>query len=146
MDEDGSAAWAPLTEGNCEPEPPTAGNDDVGAAFAEADGAAGADADGADVDGPLTDGNGELPLGCGCAAPPDTGGNAPCAHAAQAGAASIVSTMGTRSPREITIISLYRVTFYDPVRGLTTRRFRQQRGATPRAAGKTATIGDGKTP
>ena len=122
----------------------TRGNDDVGAALVDVEDADGADAGGAEPDGPLTDGNGEPPFGCGWAAPPDTGGNAPCAHAEATGAASIVSTTGTRSPREITIISLYRVTFYDPVRGLTTRRFRQQRGATPRGAGKTASIGDRK--
>jgi hypothetical protein len=101
---DGSDARAPLTEGNCELELPTAGKDDVGAAPADADGA---DADGADAGVPLTEGNGELPLGCACAAP-DTGGNAPCAHAHPTGAASAVSTMGTRSTREITIISLCR--------------------------------------
>jgi hypothetical protein len=86
--------------------------------------------DDAGPDGPLTAGNGEL-LGDG--APPDTGGNWLCARAAPIGAASAaVSTTGTRSPRAITIISLYGLRFYDQGSGLTTRRFRQERGATPR--------------
>jgi hypothetical protein len=114
----GSDARAPLAGGNGELEFPTDGNDDAGAEPADADGE---EADGADAADPPTDGNGELPLGCGRVwAAPDTGGNAPCAHADPTGAASTVSTIGTRSPREITIISLSRVSSYDPTRGLTT--------------------------
>ena len=98
---DGSDARVPLTDGNCEPEPLTAGNDDGWEAPLD-DGGAVADAG---PGGPFTAGNGELLLGC---APPDTGGNGLCAHAAPIGAASAVSTTGTRSPRTIKIISLCR--------------------------------------
>ena len=80
----------PLTEGNGEPEP-TAGNcEDCGAPV-----------DDPGSEGPLTDGNGELPAD---GAAPETGGNGLCAHAAPIGAASAANTIGTRSPRAITVI------------------------------------------
>jgi hypothetical protein len=95
---DGSDARVPLTEGNCAPELLTAGNDED----CELPPEDGDTACGAAADDPLTDGNGEAPLGW---ALPATGGKAPCAHADPTGAASTVRTTGTKSPRTITFIS-----------------------------------------
>ena len=85
-------------DGNGEPEP-TAGNGEDCGVLVEAG-----------PEGPLTAGNGELPPD---GAAPETGGNGLCARAAPIGAASAANTIGTRSPRTITVNSLCRRRFYD---------------------------------
>ncbi len=85
--------------GNGEPEP-TAGNDeDCGAEDC------GVLVDETGPEGPLTAGKGELPPD---GAAPETGGNGLCAHADPSGVASAANTIGTRSPRAITVNSLCR--------------------------------------
>ncbi len=81
----------PPAGGNGEPEP-TAGNEED----------CGAPVDDPWPNGPFTAGKGELPA---AGAPPETGGNGLCAHAAPTGTANAAAnTTAIRSPRAITVI------------------------------------------